>query len=408
MRKKILFIQPFQFVRKKMFNDIPIWPVYLENYLKSKIDDLKVEIIHLLVESGGIIEYENFTYDDLINKCFLIMDNAISKLNFEIDKNTCVCISGTTSFHYLPVKLIAEYFQKYYPEAIIVFGGGHASSVPRDFSYPNSPIDYVAIGEGEIPLYNLIKNGIKKQEFPKILEKNPIPVLDDLPSLNLSILDKYIRNFDHLSISLSRGCPYNCYYCMERALRKEGVEGWRVFSPKKAVQETDIMINYGLDNNINVFGFQDPMFGLDKKWINDYLDLVNIDEKVSVLWIENRVDLLDENLLKKFISKKMAQMHGLESCSKKMLKIMNKTSNPTEYLKKFDKLIGLYRKLECRYSLNLVFNHPGETQQSYQETFNYVRNIAEKDINNSVNFEIILYHQFPGNRIYNGINYFNR
>jgi len=77
MRKKILFIQPFQFVKKKMLIDIPIWPVYLENFLKSKINNIKFDIIHLLVESGGIIDIEEFNNFNLLNKCYSILDNSI-------------------------------------------------------------------------------------------------------------------------------------------------------------------------------------------------------------------------------------------------------------------------------------------------------------------------------------------
>ena len=408
MKKKVLFIQPFQFIKKKMFNDLPIWPVYLENFLKSKIDNIITEFTHLLVESGGVLDYEIFTNSELINRCYSILDNVLSKLDFKIDSNTFICISGTTSFHYLPTKFIAEYFQKFYPDTITIFGGGHASSSPYDFNYDKTPVDYVVMGEGEIPLYNLFKNGAKKQKIARIIESDPIPDLNNLPNLDFSIISKYVRKFDHLSISLSRGCPYNCYYCMERNLRKNSVEGWRVYSPERAVKETLSMINFGVENNIKVFGFQDPMFGLNKEWINKYLDLFEPNSNIDVLWIENRVDLLNENLLKKFIKKKIAQMHGLESCSKKMLKIMNKTSNPADYLKKFNGLLELYRKLDCYYSINLVFNHPGETVQTYQETFNFLKNIVEKDTNNTVNFEIIFYHQFPGNRIYHGLDYYNK
>ena len=43
MVKKVLFIQPFVLDREQLSNLLLIWPVYLENYLKSKIEDIATE-----------------------------------------------------------------------------------------------------------------------------------------------------------------------------------------------------------------------------------------------------------------------------------------------------------------------------------------------------------------------------
>jgi len=167
MINKILFIQPFLLESRHIASEILVWEVYLENYLKSKFPHLSFDLLYLPIElkRGSLAQY-NADNIALFNSQ---MEDLISSLIFELDKNTLICISGSTSYHFIPSKILAEYFQKYYPEIILVFGGFHASASPEDFYYPNSPIDYVVIGEGEISLYNLIRNNPKKQETPNIL-----------------------------------------------------------------------------------------------------------------------------------------------------------------------------------------------------------------------------------------------
>ncbi|MHA1757987.1 MAG: hypothetical protein ACTSVV_14535, partial [Promethearchaeota archaeon] len=147
MIKQILFIQPFVLHRDVLTDEFLIWPVYLENFLKNKLDGLKFDIIFFPAErkkSGfDLKSYKN------IEKFYLQMDKYISELTFEPNSNTLICLSGTTSHQYLSVKIIAEYFQQYFPGSIIAFGGTHATVCPNDFDYDNSPIDYIFLGEGE-------------------------------------------------------------------------------------------------------------------------------------------------------------------------------------------------------------------------------------------------------------------
>jgi len=407
MINKVLFIQPFLIEDDSLTDEILVWEVYLENFLKSKLPQLRFDLLYLPVEQ----KRGKFHLDTIENldSFHSQMDTLLSSIQFELDKNTLICISGTTSHHYLSSKLIAEYFQKFFPFTIIAFGGAHASAQPNDFRYPNSPIDYIVIGEGELPLYNLIERPVKKQKEPIILNYNPIPSLDEIPPLDLTIFDRYIDDFNHLSISISRGCPFDCTFCMEKNLSENDVaiKRWRVYSPKRAIKEVKTMIDYGLSHNIEVFGFYDPIFGLNKKWLNDFLELYNFNE-VKAAWIETRLDILNEDLIAKLYKKKFHSMFGLESYSKRMLSIMNKTANPTGFLNKFEKIIKIHKKLGMFYMLNVLFNHPGETRESSLETFNRLEKLIAKDNSDLVHLNLRYYHHFPGTRAYNNIDVFNQ
>ena len=199
-KKRILFLNKFynNEINKNYFSKNNLWKIFYYNGKQALFD-----LIYFPVEqSRGDFHLESFKEKRRFNSQ---MDKLVSSLNFDIDKNTINCISGTTSHHYLSSKLIAEYFHENFPTTVNLFGGAHASARPNDFTYSKSPIDYVIMGEGEIPLYNFIKNPPKKQLTPTIIKNNPISNLDDMPPLDFSLFDKYIDAFKHLSISLSRG-----------------------------------------------------------------------------------------------------------------------------------------------------------------------------------------------------------
>jgi len=404
MIKNILFVQPFSLRKEHLTDEILIWEVYLENYLKCKIPSLKFDLLYLPVEQEkGKITISSFKETELFENQ---MSKLISELKFKPDKNTLICISGTTSHHFLSSKHIGEYFQKYYSDAIIVFGGAHASAKTNDFNYPNSPMDYIVTGEGEISLYNLTKNSATKHYIPVIIQSEPISDLNDLPELDFSIFDKYIEHFNHLSISLSRGCPFQCHFCMEKGLLKgKTIKSWRSYSPERAIQEVDSMMKYGSQHGIKAYGFYDPIFGMNKKWLNDFLDRYSFGD-MTYAWIETRLDIVNEELLEKLDSNNFNTMYGLESFSEEMLTIMNKASNPASYLQKFNNIFEIYKQSGRLFMINVLVNHPGETIQSYKETFNMLKKMIVEDDINPITFNIRFYHHFPGTRIHNNFNQF--
>jgi len=405
MIENILFVQPFGVKKEHLTDEILIWEVYLENFLKSKISSLSFDLLYLPVEQErGKITISSFKELELFENQ---MNELVSELKFKPDKSTLICVSGTTSHHFLPSRYIGEYFQKHNPASIIVFGGAHASARPDDFSYRNSPYDYVIVGEGENPLFKLVKSSPTKHDVPVIIESEPISDLNDLPTLDFSIFDKYIEHFNHLSISLSRGCPFNCHFCMEKSLSKRHkIKTWRSYSPERAIQEVANMIDYGAKHNIQAYGFYDPIFGMNKKWLNEFLDHYDFGD-ITYAWIETRLDIVNEKLLDKLDYNNFNAMYGLESFSNDMLTIMNKSSNPTSYLQKFNHIYELYKRSGRLFMINILVNHPGETSRSYKETFNMLKKMIVEDGVDPITFNIRFYHHFPGTRVYNNFDQFN-
>ena len=73
MIENILFVQPFGLKKEHLTDEILIWEVYLENYLKSKIPSLKFDILYLPVEQEkGNITISSFKEMELFEKMNII------------------------------------------------------------------------------------------------------------------------------------------------------------------------------------------------------------------------------------------------------------------------------------------------------------------------------------------------
>ena len=87
---------------------------------------------------------------------------------------------------------------------------------------------------------------------------------------------------------------------------------------------------------------------------------------------------------------------------------MNKHLEPNKFLAKFEKIFKIHKELDFFTMLNVIFNHPGETKETCNESFNRLKNIVNQDLNNNLLFSLRYYHHFPGTKIYNNFDYYNQ
>ena len=116
----------------------------------------------------------------------------------------------------------------------IIFGGVHVILSPQRV-IENDVVDIICTGEGEFVLKELLDRSLDcknikgiwyKQNGKIIKNKNRrlIENLDDLPFSDFKDfeLNKYFTlNHNHLPIMASRGCPYNCTFRGNHALKKK-------------------------------------------------------------------------------------------------------------------------------------------------------------------------------------------
>jgi radical SAM superfamily enzyme YgiQ (UPF0313 family) len=145
-----------------------------------------------------------------------------------------VCFTSVFTEYHIILKVAAR-VKKHYPERFTLLGGPHATLKP-DECLAEGLFDAVCVGEGEYATLELVEQlqaGVHPSGIPNMLimqpdgtvERNaPRPFLEDLDSLPFPDREMWIpwcaNPTSRPSVLLGRGCPFNCTYCCNHALRK--------------------------------------------------------------------------------------------------------------------------------------------------------------------------------------------
>lgn len=158
-----------------------------------------------------------------------LAESIIDEFNPEL-----ICYTATFS-QYAFIERVAEFIKNRFEGKFHLIGGVHASLNPD--AVINGPFDALCIGEGEFPTQELCAR-LEKGAFPSgianlwikskngQIEKNDtadfIQDLNIFPFPDREMWIPWIieREDDELAVLLGRGCPYDCAYCSNHALRR--------------------------------------------------------------------------------------------------------------------------------------------------------------------------------------------
>lgn len=229
-------------------------------------------------------------------------------------------------------------------------------------------LDYFIVGEGEMPFLKILNfpdlpRGILDQEVGRtpdesnklFLKMNELPI-PDYGNLNLS---KYLQ----LSISSSRGCPFECSFCSETVFWK----GFRssdkslVFacldSLAQRYNRSSFFICDSMSNHI-ITPLTSDITSKGKPYKLDcYLraDQICTDAKRTRLWYEG--GLFRARL-------------GMESASQRILDAMTKMTNPGTMAK----CLWALASQGIMTSTLWIVCYPGETESEFESTLDFIRN----------------------------------
>ncbi|MBU3897279.1 MAG: B12-binding domain-containing radical SAM protein [Nanoarchaeota archaeon] len=375
---------------------LPITMLNLGSYLKSvgincEIIDVKIDYLQKHFSKEGV---ENTIIEKLEkNKPKII---GMSCFTTELDEIT----------------KLAERIKKTYNPTIIV-GGIHATLLPEEIIFKDSPFDIAVIGEGEITIAELSKLILKNESTKDVdgiayLENNTmkrtaeralIANLDDLPLLDWSMVDMdyYLRPnlgiirympLSGVGIFTGRGCPFSCSYCANKNLWKRKV---RFRSVEKVVDEIESLIkNYKIDS----FFIYDDTFTLQKERVIDFCNELNR-RKINLIWgCQTRVNTVDEEMIKAMSEANCIQIEfGVESGSQKTLDSVSKGIT----IQQIKDAFKLSKKYNMRTFNNFMFNLVDEDEDDVKKTLNLV-----KELNADENSVGIL-TPYPGCDLYSKI-----
>ncbi|MCK6519734.1 hypothetical protein L6R46_32325, partial [Myxococcota bacterium] len=153
------------------------------------------------------------------------------------------------------------------PRAVTVAGGGHFTNLPERYLGPASPIDVIAIGEGEVTVVELCAelaraapdldrvDGIAWHDGQAFRRTAPRKLVHDLDTLPLPAYDlmpmelygksRYLFSPGGTTIHHSRGCVSKCSFCAwwtTMADRRYDSDGHAVLQPRWRSKSVDRMM----------------------------------------------------------------------------------------------------------------------------------------------------------------------
>ncbi len=160
-------------------------------------------------------------------------NDSVLRKTIESFRPSLVCFTAVTSEYRFVVKM-ASYVRKHFPDIYQVIGGSHVSLDPKGVL--DNSFDALCIGEGELPMLELVNklasgarvSGIKNlwMRNGNAIEKNAtreyLKDIDSLPFPDRDMWQRWVAPEYRPSypVLLGRGCPFQCTYCCNHALRK--------------------------------------------------------------------------------------------------------------------------------------------------------------------------------------------
>lgn len=263
----------------------------------------------------------------------------------------------------------------------ICFTGSHVSALPKE-AIRESFVDYVCIGEYEYTIKELVlalekgktlknikglgyKEGKRihineRRELIQDLNKLPFPAREFLPMKKYN--DLFCKYFPNIPMISSRGCPFNCSFCLEAVFY--GRPNYRFRNAKNVVDEMEDIIN---NYHAKEIYFDDATFTIGEERVNHICDEI-LRRKIDIPWsCMGHASVTRETLKKMKQAGCRAIKIGVESSSEQILRNANKSVN-LDLVKKCVKNckdIGL--EVHATYMIGL----PGETKESIKRTLQF-------------------------------------
>lgn len=287
------------------------------------------------------------------------------------------------------------------PEIITIMGGPHVTFCASETLTQFAELDVVVCGEGERTIVELAQSvqngadwknirGIVFRQGSGICVTEPRTLIQDLDSLprparHLLPLGRYRALGMSISLTTSRGCPFQCIYCVGRKMVGAKV---RYRSASQIVDELEYLNRL----NFNQINIADDLFTANKKHCTAVCDEI-IKRGLNLKWTSfARVDTISEKLLAKMKSAGCkAVSFGIESGNPGILKTIKKGITLTQVIK----AVELCTRTGITAHGSFLLGLPGETPQTLQETLVFSQKLKDKGLV----FGFHLLAPFPGTEV---------
>lgn len=271
------------------------------------------------------------------------------------------------------MQLIAM-LRKLRPEAVIVVGGPEVAFAAERIFTEQPGIDYIVQGEGELCFSRLLQSLEQKDAIPahiaykvgdEVRLNGDTTVIDDLSILPFPYpdLQQVIAEHKIVYYEATRGCPFNCAYCLSgisRSVRKRPLD--------LVLADLDRFIASGAP----LVKFVDRTYNLDEKYFLPMMQHLASAKTEATFHFEIKADILTEKVLDFLatVPKGRFQLEiGIQSTHKPTLEAINRQDN-------WEKLASNVRRLlamgNMHIHVDLIAGLPYEDLPTFGKSFDDV------------------------------------
>ncbi|MCR1876641.1 B12-binding domain-containing radical SAM protein [Paraclostridium bifermentans] len=242
-------------------------------------------------------------------------------------------------------------------------------------------VDYILYGEGELVFRDFVKslkgdidikdvNGIVYRNNGDIVKNKPMKDIENLDIIPSPYVDLNKAEYENRIVyyETSRGCPFNCQYCLSSTL-----QGLRYFSIDRVKSDLKALIDAG----VSQIKFIDRTFNANKKFAMEIMQfLMENDNDYTTYHFEVTAHLLTEDMLEflKGCKEGLFQFEiGVQTTNEKVLEAVGRRDDFSKLSYVVQK-IASYRNIHQH--LDLIAGLPYEDYNSFENSFNDVFNLG--------------------------------
>jgi radical SAM superfamily enzyme YgiQ (UPF0313 family) len=337
-------------------------------YLKHYYDAYKGELT-------STVEMKEFTINNLLDEII----EEIALVSYDLVVFSCYI------WNFEQTLKIIQTLKKIQPNLKVLLGGPEVTHETQDLMLENGDVDYVLVGEGEESFLQFISALEKQTSLENVnglfyrgdfgVRQTPFnSKFNDCITERLPFPYKTFDGLDHkiLYYESSRGCPYNCKYCLSST-----IQGVRYFPLEKVKKDLMTFI----DAKVMQVKFVDRTFNADRKRALEILQFISEnDNGYTNFHLEITASLLDEDTLV-FLETARPELFqfevGVQSTNERTLKEIDRNI-PFELIKNHCQRIKGYENIHLH--LDLIAGLPYEGFDSFLKSMDDLFSIAPEKI----------------------------
>ncbi len=265
---------------------------------------------------------------------------------------------------------------------VLQIAGGAGPTLDPEWFLLNSGVNGVCVGEAETSLSNLLNNIETGRDIydtegfywivnNKIKKNKASEFTEDISTLDFpdySVFNRrYVVGDGVLHVVLSRGCPYNCHYCCNKAIARRSASPdshFRMPSVGYSIRLLEELIAQYPETR--AIAFDDDLLIADQAWFQDFA--IEFDKKIKIPYrVSARPESINTEIVKALKSSGCYYvLLGLESGNEQLrAELLNRTYTNRLLVEKarLIKSSGIHL-----FTFNIT-GFPFETDQQREETF---------------------------------------